>query len=186
MTRARDVANIDGLLTTTGDTYYASAAGTPARLGVGTTGQVLTVAAGVPSWATPSSGTFPKLTYVEPGANVTVTSTSLVDVTGYAVTFTPSSATNKVQINLSLSYKTAASANQNLVLYDGATVIRYVTQSSTVANGETFLEMTANLTNVSATAHTIQLKASNAQNTTLTCFGTSAGNFSSISVLEIY
>ena len=56
MTRARDVANIDGLLTTTGDTYYASAAGTPARLGIGSTSQVLTVAAGVPSWATPSAG----------------------------------------------------------------------------------------------------------------------------------
>ena len=56
MTRARDVANIDGLLTTTGDTFYASAAGTPARLGVGSTGQVMTVAAGVPSWATPASG----------------------------------------------------------------------------------------------------------------------------------
>ena len=56
MTRARDVANIDGLLTTTGDTFYASAAATPARLGVGTTGQVLTVAAGVPSWATPAAG----------------------------------------------------------------------------------------------------------------------------------
>lgn len=54
MTRARDVANIDGLLTTTGDTYYASAAGTPARLGIGSSAQVLTVAAGVPSWATPS------------------------------------------------------------------------------------------------------------------------------------
>jgi hypothetical protein len=57
MTRARDVANIDGILTTTGDTFYASAAGTPARLGVGTTGQVLTVASGVPSWATPASST---------------------------------------------------------------------------------------------------------------------------------
>jgi hypothetical protein len=56
MTRARDVANIDGLLTTTGDTYYASAAGTPARLGIGTTGQVLNVSGGVPAWATPSSG----------------------------------------------------------------------------------------------------------------------------------
>jgi hypothetical protein len=53
MTRARDVANIDGILTTTGDTFYASAAGTPARLGIGSTSQVLTVAAGVPSWATP-------------------------------------------------------------------------------------------------------------------------------------
>lgn len=56
MTRARDVANLDGLLTTTGDTYYASAAATPARLGVGSTGQVLTVAGGVPSWATPAAG----------------------------------------------------------------------------------------------------------------------------------
>ena len=56
MTRARDVANIDGLLTTTGDTYYASAAGTPARLGIGSTSQVLTVSGGVPSWATPAGG----------------------------------------------------------------------------------------------------------------------------------
>lgn len=56
MTRARDVANIDGVLTTTGDTYYASAAATPARLGIGSTGQVLTVSGGVPSWATPAGG----------------------------------------------------------------------------------------------------------------------------------
>ena len=55
MTRARDVANIDGLLTTTGDTYYASAAGTPARLGIGSSAQVLTVSGGIPAWATPAS-----------------------------------------------------------------------------------------------------------------------------------
>jgi hypothetical protein len=47
----------DSLLTTTGDTIYASGANTPARLGIGTTGQVLTVASGVPSWATPSAVT---------------------------------------------------------------------------------------------------------------------------------
>jgi hypothetical protein len=57
MTRARDVANIDGLLTTTGDTYYASAAGTPARLGIGSTDQVLKVSGGVPTWATPAATT---------------------------------------------------------------------------------------------------------------------------------
>jgi hypothetical protein len=56
MTRARDVANIDGVLTTTGDTYYASAAATPARLGIGSTGNVLTVSGGVPSWAAPAGG----------------------------------------------------------------------------------------------------------------------------------
>jgi hypothetical protein len=44
MTRSRDVANIDGLLTTKGDIYAATAASTPSRLGVGTNGQVLTAA----------------------------------------------------------------------------------------------------------------------------------------------
>jgi hypothetical protein len=54
---AQDDSNAiqNALLTTTGDTIYASGASTPARLGIGTTGQVLTVAAGVPSWATPSA-----------------------------------------------------------------------------------------------------------------------------------
>ena len=43
------------LTSTTGDIIYASAANTPARLGIGTTGQVLNVAAGVPAWATPAT-----------------------------------------------------------------------------------------------------------------------------------
>jgi hypothetical protein len=46
------------LLTTTGDTIYASSANTPARLAIGTSGQTLTVSAGgVPEWATPAAGT---------------------------------------------------------------------------------------------------------------------------------
>lgn len=55
------MAQIDALfaartkaLTATGDLLYASAANTPARLPVGSTGQVLTVAGGVPSWAAAS------------------------------------------------------------------------------------------------------------------------------------
>ena len=43
-------------LTTTGDIYYASAANTPARLGIGSSAQVLTVAGGVPSWAAAAGG----------------------------------------------------------------------------------------------------------------------------------
>jgi hypothetical protein len=76
MTRARDVANIDGLLTTTGDTYYASAAGTPARLGIGSTDQVLKVSGGVPTWATPASGGSMTLisTTTLSGASVTLSS----------------------------------------------------------------------------------------------------------------
>jgi hypothetical protein len=43
-------------MTTTGDTIYSSSGSTPARLGIGSSGQVLTVASGVPSWATPAAG----------------------------------------------------------------------------------------------------------------------------------
>jgi hypothetical protein len=42
--------------TTAGDVDYYTAATTKTRLGIGSTGQVLTVAAGVPSWATISAG----------------------------------------------------------------------------------------------------------------------------------
>jgi len=44
------------LLTTTGYIVYASGNNTPARLGVGTNGHVLTLAAGVPSWAAATGG----------------------------------------------------------------------------------------------------------------------------------
>lgn len=75
MTRARDVANIDGVLTTTGDIYYASAASTPARLGIGTTGQVLKVSGGLPSWGTDSSGAFTLLsTTTLSGSNQVISS----------------------------------------------------------------------------------------------------------------
>ena len=49
-----DAATQKATLTTTGDIYYASGASTPARLGIGSTGNVLTVAGGIPSWAAPT------------------------------------------------------------------------------------------------------------------------------------
>ena len=51
-----DSAGMTNPMTTTGDTIYSSSGSTPARLGIGSTGQVLTVAAGIPSWATPAAG----------------------------------------------------------------------------------------------------------------------------------
>lgn len=44
------------LLTAAGDIIYASAASTPARLAKGANGQVLTLAAGLPSWAAAAGG----------------------------------------------------------------------------------------------------------------------------------
>ena len=51
-----DTTGMTNPMTTTGDTIYSSSGSTPARLGIGSTGQVLTVAAGIPSWATPAGG----------------------------------------------------------------------------------------------------------------------------------
>jgi hypothetical protein len=48
--------------TTLGDLAYSSAtANTNTRLGIGTTGQVLSVSGGVPAWSTPSSGSLTSL-----------------------------------------------------------------------------------------------------------------------------
>jgi len=49
-----DAAGMTNPMTTTGDTIYSSSGSTPARLGIGSTGDVLTVAGGVPSWAAPA------------------------------------------------------------------------------------------------------------------------------------
>jgi hypothetical protein len=79
--------------TTAGDIDYYTSSTAKARLGIGTTGQVLTVAAGVPSWATASSGGMTLLsTTALSGTSVTVSSISqsytqlLVIVTGCAIT----------------------------------------------------------------------------------------------------
>jgi hypothetical protein len=62
--------------TTLGDVEYrSSTANTNTRLGIGTTGQVLTVAGGVPSWATPSSGGMTLIsTTTLTGASITLSS----------------------------------------------------------------------------------------------------------------
>ncbi len=67
-------------VTTAGDVIYATGASAVTRLGVGTTGQVLTVAAGVPSWATPASGTTFSgcLVYNSAGFNLSANTTTTV------------------------------------------------------------------------------------------------------------
>jgi hypothetical protein len=51
-----DTTGMTNPMTTTGDMVYSSSGSTPARLGIGSTGQVLTVAGGIPSWAAASGG----------------------------------------------------------------------------------------------------------------------------------
>jgi hypothetical protein len=67
------------VITTTGDLIYASAANTPARRGIGSTGEVLTVSGGVPTWAAPASAggmTLLSTTSVSSQSTVTISSIS--------------------------------------------------------------------------------------------------------------
>jgi len=98
-----DTTGMTNPMTTTGDTIYSSSGSTPARLGIGSTGNVLTVSGGVPVWAAPAGGG--KVLQVVEGTktgDILTTSTSYSDV-GLSVTITPSSATSKIYIMAMLS-----------------------------------------------------------------------------------
>jgi hypothetical protein len=62
------------LTTTTGDIIYASSANTPARLGIGSSAQVLTVVSGVPSWATAGGGALKQTVFTSSNASWTIPS----------------------------------------------------------------------------------------------------------------
>ena len=89
-------------LTTTGDIYYASSANTPARLGIGSANQVLTVSGGIPSWATPAGGGGKVLQVVQGTSTASVTHTTMTPVdTTLSATITPSSANSKILVMFS-------------------------------------------------------------------------------------
>lgn len=97
-----DSAGMTNPMTTTGDTIYSSSGSTPARLGIGSTGQVLTVSGGVPTWATPAGGGGKVLQVVQATTTtqMTSTSTSFADsnLTG---TITPSATSSKILVIVS-------------------------------------------------------------------------------------
>ena len=89
---------------TTGDIIYASASGTLAKLGIGSTGQVLTVTGGLPSYAaTSSTVTFPTVNSISPSTitndatSITLTGTNYVNgchveaISSTGAIFTPNS-----------------------------------------------------------------------------------------------
>ena len=116
------------LTSTTGDIIYASAANTPARLGIGSSAQVLTVASGVPSWATPAGGGGKVLQVVQATTttNATNTTSTMAD-TNLTATITPTLNTSKVLVltnqNMRGFTTTVAYYNFGYQILRGATVV---------------------------------------------------------------
>lgn len=106
------------LTTTTGDIIYASAANTPARLGIGSTGQVLTVSGGVPAWAAAAGGG-KVLQVVSATTSTTVSnSTATYTDTNLSASITPSSSSSKVLVLFHQNgcFRSAAGSSSGLYL----------------------------------------------------------------------
>lgn len=88
----------------TGDLLYASGTNTLAKRAVGTTGQVLTVSGGVPTWAAPAGGgkVLQVLSTIKSNT-FTTTSSTATDVTDLSVTITPSATTSKILVHYNLA-----------------------------------------------------------------------------------
>jgi hypothetical protein len=127
----------NALLTTTGDIIYASAASTPARLGIGSSGQYLTVSSGIPSWGSVSA--FPPRN-VPTGKNLVMRTPSVVadnitvsaNVNHYSPVFLPTGTINRLTVRTASSFSGTAtvrigiynnsSALPSTVLLDAGTV----------------------------------------------------------------
>jgi hypothetical protein len=87
--------------TTAGDVDYYTSSTAKARLAIGTTGQVLTVAGGVPSWATSSSGGMTLIsTTTLTGASVTLSSIPSTYNNLFIVIRLPLNATDAQELNM--------------------------------------------------------------------------------------
>lgn len=152
-----DAAGMTNPLTTTGDTIYSSSGTTPARLGIGTSGQVLTVSGGLPAWATPSSGAFTLL------ASGTLSGASVV-VSGLSASYRDL----RIIIN---NYRPATDNDKFMVrMNNDSTASRHrslgSSQSNNGAPGETSIESSNGSDNTVTTYGLISLTIYDYANTT--------------------
>ena len=117
--------------TTTGDTVYASGGTTPTRLGIGSTGQVLTVASGIPSWATPAGGgKLLQVVQASYSGQISSATTTYADTGLTATTGTLATTGSRVKIDLSMYVSPRSNVSGNgvkLQLLRGATVLTEIT-----------------------------------------------------------
>ena len=125
--------------TTLGDVEYrSSTANTNTRLGIGSTGQVLTVAGGVPSWATPSGAAFVgcRITQAS-GTSQTIANNTSTDLTFDSETYDtdgfhdnvtnnaritiPAGKGGKYLINGHMEWTSAASGIRNVYIFKNGT-----------------------------------------------------------------
>lgn len=118
-----DTTGMTNPMTTTGDTIYSSSGSTPARLGIGSTGDVLTVAGGVPSWAAPASG-----------GGLTLLSTTTLSGASTTITIAPTGYVNLLIVGEKLEF----SGNDYGVIYlNSSSNVNYIQNEFAGGTGAT-------------------------------------------------
>jgi hypothetical protein len=191
-------AGMTNPMTTTGDTIYSSSGSTPARLGIGSTGQVLTVSGGVPTWATAGGGAI-KQVVTATYSTAASTNAGPID-TGLSATITPSSTSSKILIYVSLpkyynsSSSTSGSIDSSFRVLRGSTIVQinwqgggavFPTAAGTkefyVGVSDTYVDSPAT---TSATTYKVQIASGQSATTVYTNANDTGGTISMI-LMEI-
>ena len=131
-------------LTTNGDILYGTGSGALTRLGIGSSAQVLTVASGVPSWATPAGG-----------GMVLITRASFSNVANTSTTFDGVFSTSYYNYQICIEKITAGTGSDDLhfqfrygsttyssVYYSGLWFVDYVnTSGGSGGNGDAAIRL---------------------------------------------
>ena len=124
-------------LTTNGDLVYGTGSGALARIGIGSASQVLTVAGGIPSWATPAAPGLAFVTSATFTAATTVSINSCFTSTydNYVVTLSPSSGSGACK-NFFVKMRLSGTDSSTGYAYNQLTTLG-TTVSSATLNGQT-------------------------------------------------
>ena len=185
-----DSAGMTNPMTTTGDTIYSSSGSTPARLGIGSTGQVLTVSGGVPAWATPGGGKVVQIIHASTSTTVTSSTSTFVD-TNLTATITPTNASNKVLIFLSQGGVgiNAIDRGASLQLLRASTVLQtssYTHEAPSVVGGAFTATWSANYLDSPATTSATTYKTQIASSTNQASVNAQRNNsWSNIILMEV-
>jgi hypothetical protein len=113
-------------ITTNGDLIYGTGSGTYTRRAIGSTSQVLTVAGGIPTWATPAAAASKIIQVVTATTTTqTATSSSTFSDTSLTVTITPTLATSTILVLIAQNGvgKNTGNTGTNLRLLRDSTTI---------------------------------------------------------------
>jgi len=168
-------------ITTNGDLLYGTGSGTYTRRGIGTTGQVLTVSAGVPAWATPTpSG----LTYITGASFSAVSSVSLPNNTftstylNYKIFFNLTSAAGAAS-ETRFRMRASGTDDTGASYYSGGTEVNYAGGASgSNTNGGTYVlwgNIAAGSTGLTSQSTQFEMTVFSPQTSNTTVFNVNGG-----------